>query len=273
LGDVRIVLPLDHDLPHIRKVLPQYSLNLGRLAKYTMGKYPDLMLIDIGANVGDSAAIVRMEAQCPILCIEGDPAYFDLLQHNCQTLKDVAPVCAYVGAQDDEHLADVQRSSGTASIVANHAGKTWVKMQTLDTLLAKNPRFAVSKFVKIDTDGFDCRIIMHHKGFLRTAKPVVFFEYAPSFFRRIGDDGFGVFAILRECGYATAMFYDNVGDYLVSVGLDHEALLRDLHCHFEHRGGQKYADICAFHAEDRDLAAECRNRELEFFARFREKGQ
>jgi hypothetical protein len=114
---------------------------------------------------------------------------------------------------------------------------------------------------------------VYHKDFLRAAKPVVFFEYAPSFLRSIGDDGFSVFAILRECGYATAMFYDNVGDYLVSVGLDNEALLHDLHGYFENRGIQKYADICAFHAEDRALAAECRNRELEFFACFRERGR
>lgn len=37
-------------------------------------KYPDLSLIDIGTNVGDTVAIVRQDAHYPILCVEGSTA-------------------------------------------------------------------------------------------------------------------------------------------------------------------------------------------------------
>jgi FkbM family methyltransferase len=273
VGEVPMVLPLDHNFPHLRKDLPQYSLNLGRLVKYAGRKYPDLTLIDIGANVGDSAAVVRLEAQCPILCIEGDPGFFELLRHNCQALRDVVSICAYVGAEDAERPVEVQRLAGSASLIPSTSGSAMARMRTLDALLTEAPKFARAKFVKIDTDGFDCRILMRHTKFLQAAKPVALFEYAPFFFQRIGDDGFKVFSALRESGYKTVMFYDYAGYYLASVDLDNQALLRDLHCYFEDREGRKYADVCAFHGEDRALAAECRGREMEFFARFREKEQ
>jgi FkbM family methyltransferase len=39
-------------------------------------------MIDIGANVGDSVAIVREQSDYPILCIEGNETYFQILEEN-----------------------------------------------------------------------------------------------------------------------------------------------------------------------------------------------
>src|SRR5215468_3310141 len=59
LDGSKMLAPLSHELPLTRKRLPCYSANLGRIAAQVKGKYPDLTVIDIGANIGDSAAIVR----------------------------------------------------------------------------------------------------------------------------------------------------------------------------------------------------------------------
>jgi hypothetical protein len=40
----------------------------------TQAKYPNLTMIDVGANVGDSIAIVRVDV--PILCVEGEDHFF-----------------------------------------------------------------------------------------------------------------------------------------------------------------------------------------------------
>ena len=50
---------------------PHYRENLGRLAAAVERKYPGRGFIDVGANAGDNAAIVRAHSSLPILCIEG----------------------------------------------------------------------------------------------------------------------------------------------------------------------------------------------------------
>ena len=74
-----LYLPLSHRLPQHRLATPGYSSNLGRLAQIVQSKYPDLTLVDVGANVGDSVAIVRRRIHCPILCVEGEERFASIL--------------------------------------------------------------------------------------------------------------------------------------------------------------------------------------------------
>src|SRR2546428_597296 len=74
-----IRLPWSHNLPNFRRQYPQYSSNVARIAKAIAQKYPDLTIIDIGSNVGDTVAFIRSATMAPILCIEADPRFFELL--------------------------------------------------------------------------------------------------------------------------------------------------------------------------------------------------
>ena len=66
-----------------------YSKNLPRLVKQVETKYSNLTVIDIGANIGDSVALIKSIIDVPFICIEGDKFYFDLLQKNVEQFKDV----------------------------------------------------------------------------------------------------------------------------------------------------------------------------------------
>jgi hypothetical protein len=76
----KLKLPFSHRLPLYMWLFPQYATNLGRIARYTFEKYSDLTLIDVGANIGDSIAIVRENGHFPILSVEGDSSFFALLE-------------------------------------------------------------------------------------------------------------------------------------------------------------------------------------------------
>ena len=59
VADRELVLPLSHDLPVHQARHGNYSLNLGRVAAALDEARPGASIVDIGANVGDSVAIIR----------------------------------------------------------------------------------------------------------------------------------------------------------------------------------------------------------------------
>ena len=76
LDGTNLSIPFSHQLPLYRDKYPQYSKNLGRIAKQVLAKYNDAGIVDIGANIGDSVAILRNQTECPILCIDGNEQFF-----------------------------------------------------------------------------------------------------------------------------------------------------------------------------------------------------
>ena len=121
------------------------------------------------------------------------------------------------------------------------------------------------KFIKIDTDGFDCLILRGSLSILKIAKPIVFFEYDPFFLSKQNDDGISIFAALSSIGYKKALIYDNFGDYILSIELTNSYQVEDLHNYISGCGGSRYYDICVFHSEDDDLFEKIRTSEIQFF--------
>lgn len=266
-----IRLPLSHSLPLFRRVYPQYATNLTRLVAACGRKYPDLRVIDVGANVGDSAVLIKNGWDCPILCVEGDSLFHALLQANVAALKGVELAKVFVGkSRQGEQLVYAETAPGSGQLVAASGGAVGgAALKTLDEIVADHPNFRDARLVKIDTDGFDLRIIMDDLEFFRRTRSAVFFEYDPNLSRDQGVTCQAVLEALRQAGYQTAIFWDNIGDYLASADLSDRRLVEDLDAHYQGRASSRYADICVFHDCDADLAAAVREGELQFFRNFR----
>lgn len=269
LGKSAIKVPFSHQLPFILKVSPFYATNLARIARLVHAKYADLTFIDIGANIGDSVALLRAESTFPILCIEGDDYFFSVLQANASRFSDVHVDKSYVG----ESTAHVQAKSveigGTAHLSQYETDGQAVALKPLPIILGQHPAFRKSKMLKIDTDGFDNKIIRGSTNFLQQAKPVLFFEYDPYFLSQQNDDGLSIFRTLLDCGYRKMLIYDNSGELLLTADLSNTRLLEDIHHFYTGRKGLHYCDICAFHEEDDELFETVRRSEMNFFKRAR----
>ncbi len=268
LGGRNLRLPLSHDLPIILKKYPYYSHNLGRVVATLQQKYPKLTLIDIGANIGDSAAIIRKYSDCPILCIEGEARYFSLLQQNALQITGIAAERAFIGQQNEVKTRSIVSEKGTAAI-GDGPGASEIGFQRLSQVLQGHPVFLASKIMKIDTDGYDLEIIRGSEDILRKSRPAVFFEYSPFHFEKVSEDGIAIFDYLEGLGYATALVWENVGEFLLKLNLHDKPLIADLHGFYSGRGGQKYADICVFHRDDTDVAERLRDSEVAYFRSLR----
>jgi FkbM family methyltransferase len=260
LKNHQIKLPISHSLPLVIQEYPDYADNLARIASCIYSKYPALTIIDIGANIGDSVFVLRQHVLCPILCIEGDPRFFEVLQTNTAKTLQVSSQNVFIGDADQESNQELVVVLGTAHFQSSSSQTTVFKK--LSTVLQKETDFTDSKLVKIDTDGFDLAIIRGSADFIRSAKPVIFFEYDPFFLSKQNDDGISIFALLQTWGYHSIAIYDNFGRYLISLKLTDCHQIADLHQYLLDRQGTYYYDICAIHTEDIEILDQIRKIEL-----------
>jgi FkbM family methyltransferase len=262
LNSYDIKIPLSHSLPIVLKQYPDYAKNLARVASCVYHKYPHLTIIDIGANIGDSVFILKEKVPCPILCIEGDSRFFQILQINTAACENVSIKQVFVGTTDEQANKELVIVAGTAHFAESN--NTTTTFQKLSSILSTAPEFLNSKLVKIDTDGFDLSIIRGSLDFIQTIKPVLFFEYDPFFLAKQNDDGIYIFAQLHSLGYHSAAIYDNFGSYLISVSLKEQNQIADLHRYLLGRNGEYYYDICLVHEEDLDIISQLREVEIAF---------
>jgi FkbM family methyltransferase len=261
-------LPLSHGLPRYRTLYPSYDANIGRIAAAMARKYPGASVVDVGANVGDTAAIIRGSCQLPILCIEGDPSFFGLLERNARTIGHLVLENTLVGDPAIAFDGELNAAQGTARVVERR-GASQVRFERLDDVLMRHPELAPPCFVKIDTDGFDLAIIMASAGLWRQVHPAIFFEYDPALLRA-DEDPQRAFDLLASVGYESMLVFENTGEYVLQLRLADRAALEDLHAFYSGRGSERYADLCVFHHDDADVSEALRQTEARLSREARE---
>ncbi len=260
-----LLLPAESQLPGIKRALPHYGTNVGRLAARVARKYEKLSIIDIGANVGDTVATLRCSVGCPILCVEGCASYLELLHENLRQFSDVEVEESFVGGVGPALGAGFTIEKGTGYLTPSADPAATVPTRSIEQILERHPRFAAAKFWKIDTDGWDSYILQENIRTVDRLRPIVFFEYDPHFFVGALADGFKVFECLQCAGYHDVLFWENTGDFFLRTNLEQSRQLEDLHEAVAGRAKARYWDIAVFPKEDADLAAGQRAEELAFF--------
>ena len=262
-------LPLSHQLPVHQAAHPDYSLNLGRIAAAATAGRPDATIIDIGANVGDSVAIMRPGTTAPILCIEGDASFLPYLEVNAHRFADIEIAPTYVRTADagDGAMA-VVRDGGTARLeqvgdVGTAGPGPHLEVTPLADILAAHPRFMSPRLIKVDTDGQDAGILADADDVLASAHPVLFFEFDPAMTRAAsGGDPLTTFTQLADLGYRRALFFTNLGELVIGLDRDSWREIPTLADYPSAGDPVAYFDVCAFGTDDGDLAAEVEATEL-----------
>lgn len=241
-----------HDYPLNLKTFPLYSENLGVIVSIIREKYPNMYAIDVGANVGDSVAIIHSFCAIPILCIEGNPKFLPILKRNVVQFENVQIEESFVGEMNEK--VSLTNHGGSAHLIQNEGN---IPVKTFNQIMEERKAFDKAKFIKIDTDGFDLKIIRSAKEILATAHPVLFFEYDPYYLTLQKENPVSVFPLLHELGYKKLFLFDNLGYFLCELRSDDMAIIQDLTKYFDDHGNS-YLDICALHSEDEDIVSSIR---------------
>jgi FkbM family methyltransferase len=261
IGGHEIILPPGHKLDWYRLRHPRYDEPVGEISDILFRKYNLLLSIDIGANVGDTAALMVKGRQCNVLCVEGNPRYTRLLKSNALSFCPRAEFeLSYIGEVTEIIHASVKTSSGTASIAIDAvADGSKVELISFDMLIARHIAFAEAHLLKIDTDGFDPNVLESAKGFLATHKPVIYFEMDPLHASNSKQKCKRSLEILRERGYDKFHVFDNFGTHLLRIESDRCDIFDQLLDYpIRNRSLRApalyYFDICAIHPNDDDVS-------------------
>ena len=241
-----------------------YSRNLPRIAKYLESKYPVYAIVDVGANIGDTIALLRSEGvNQMVYLIEGEHTYFDLLQKNLKQFTNFISIHSFLGENNDIAAGFVDAKDGTAKIKLEAGKQTTIRQ--LDTV-ATDYAFKTIKLLKTDTDGFDFKVIRGSYALINKDKPVLFFEYVAAFINELDPDGNRTLKELQQIGYDKALFYDNYGKLLISTELRNTQQLQQLFIYMDNGDGAfPYYDVCVFHKDDDALADEIIALEMAYY--------
>ncbi len=257
VGNYNIKLDRNHNLSSVLERYPDYGSNLVRLAKYIDTKYKNLKIFDIGGNIGDTVAMLLSgNPNYEIMSIEGNEKYFKILTENFGTNKSVKLCKKFLGETNETIIASEIKQEGTLKLDTSITAKaSETAIITLDSLIARNPDFKGAKLLKIDTDGFDNKIIRGSKDYLTKTKPAIYFEYDSQSAEENKLNPLNIFIFLEEHGYKDAAFFDNYGRFILSTTLRDKKILNQLSRYTGNQMGSfAFYDIVVFHEQDSDIA-------------------
>ncbi len=210
-------LPWSHRLPDYVAVHATYGRNIVDLATVLAARTEGpLQVLDIGANVGDTALQVLAHVDARVLCVEGDPYWLTWLERNVGADPRVVIEPSLVSVDDGAELSPVRQGGTTRFEATGAVGSAHVR--TPAEIRDRHPEFAGVRLVKCDTDGFDVPLVPAIARAWGTT-PVLFFEYDHRLTRLAGHDPATLWPALADLGYVEAGVWDNHGRPLGRVPL------------------------------------------------------
>jgi len=174
----------DHPLVRAHDYRPDIERTIALWRRYIK---PGDHCVDVGAWIGDTtvAMSVLSGASGYVSAFEPNPGAFKVLQQNVKQPAECAPIVAHMfGISDREgpatfHYCDAGFLNGGAlllgrELLIKHTFPLEVQVARLDAHLTPKVRF-----IKLDTEGNDLRILKDNEAFLRQWRPVVQFELYP----------------------------------------------------------------------------------------------
>ncbi|HJO92478.1 MAG TPA: FkbM family methyltransferase [Victivallales bacterium] len=212
IGNFELQIPSNHLLIELQKNQPYRDLNIGITAKYISEKYPESTIIDVGANIGDTAAIIATYSKNDIILIEPSEFYYNFLNSNKIIFpNNIKTIKALVS--DGKSIEGSFHHWGGTAIFSESNDNTGKQVNTIS--LEKVTKAPVC-FIKVDTDGYDFKIINNSIKWFPKFKPAILFE------NQILDENdlssaTEVLNKLNNIGYKYFVVWDDQGLHLVST--------------------------------------------------------
>jgi FkbM family methyltransferase len=257
VGNYNILMPGNNPQISLYKYYPTSNTQLARLTEIILKKYSDATMIDVGANVGDTIAVVKTKIEIPIIAIEGDDASFSFLQKNATQFNDIELIQQFLGEEEKEIQVTIDKKGWNNTIIPSNSGEIKMYIKKLDDVL-NDKKYSERnlKLLKIDTEGFDTIILRGSKKIIENHKPIIYIEYNGENMKKIGEDGFTTIMQLKEFGYDSIHIYDCINNLIMVTNLSNESIIKQLHSYTQMNGSMiPYFDLCIFHNSDKDVSS------------------
>lgn len=220
IGRYVVSLPPAHRLPWFQDLFPRYDRYAAPLLQQLLAGSEAPLLVDIGANVGDTT-LLALDAvpELHVVAVEGDAEFLSYLRENTrQVASRVTVVDRFLPVRDHRPLQYRGNSSTGGFVSAAGAAPPPPPPGpdlTVAELLADADRHDVVVW-KSDTDGLDLTLLEQDWDTVLSACDVVWFEWDP--FLDLGGP-----ELLRRTADAIAstdrvvMVHDNLGRRLVTT--------------------------------------------------------
>lgn len=233
-----MMMPAEHPLPVILATIPQYNRPLGlameSVAAAAMGDQ-ELTVIDVGANIGDTIAIVeqRIPGRCSYLCIEPEPEMSELCRLNHNSNNRVRVEQAFIGEDEGAlvWLEDDGRANPSTKVVdeKNEKQDGHGRLKKLDTVaLPFAELHGRVSLIKVDTEGYDFSVLRSGAELLARYKPAVYLEWFPDLLLGLNEQVWEGFDYLGTLGYHHLVFFTNRGDFYCSTSSPSRMFFRGL---------------------------------------------
>lgn len=206
----KVVVNAGYSYPAFSRRWPTYNDPLVELVHQAhAAKGSPVTLVDVGAAVGDTVLLVL--ERCPgaleaVHCMEGDHEFFGYLERNLAGIPAVQTHRALLSDTEGEVAGLVRVHRGTASA----QGAERMPATSLDAVLRAAGRPGVD-VLKVDTDGFDGKVLAGARQLLADDRPAVIFEWAPRVYDATGQDRHRPFEVLAAAGYRWLVWFDKYG--------------------------------------------------------------
>ncbi len=253
IGRYEINLPPQHTLMRYQNQHKLYDRFLPVLARFI--KKGDV-IVDVGANVGDTAVMMLNETKARIICVEPSDIFFKYLKENVNSLPEeerdkIICIKSLVGEQDTS--GELFHYGGTATIEQNNHSNIKIERVKLDHLLKGELRISL---IKVDTDGFDFDVIMSARNIIENDRPILFWENQIN--TKEQYDGYEkLYEFLSDMNYNHLYIFDNYGNIMIK-NVSYEVLknINDYIYSTDNYGGTKtiwYTDVLAVTEDKNEL--------------------
>lgn len=219
------ICPFSHKLLFYQKEFPLYDRQLSKLCHW-LGKKLDrkVNVIDVGANVGDTVRNIGIK-EAFYLCIEGDVSFSKYVKYNLKGY-DYAIEKVFLNDEKSTSRFVVESSNGTGHLKKAEDTSDEINLITLDELIETKYSNIGFDLLKIDTDGFDFKVIRGARNCLRKWHPLLFFEWDKAYCKEQGEDPLSIFPILDGLGYKECILFDNFGNVFSNMDTNNTTLLK-----------------------------------------------
>jgi FkbM family methyltransferase len=263
IGNINLNINSNNPLIETYKKYPLYGQELGRLAQTIESFFPDSFVIDIGANIGDTCAIVRNHSSLPLIAVEGDQYIYKILESNINDIKNVSIYSFFLGETTGKIRAALSKQGWNTTIVPTQNGNIEIDIFRFDQIPTFQNLSSIIKLIKVDCEGFDFSIVRGSRIILEKDKPVIYFEYNRENLDVIGEDAIKFISFLKSLGYRYLLYYDNFGRLMLPLSIDQINIIKSLNEYIKN-SPIYYYDVMAFHESDYDMMNSFFEKELAF---------